>query len=155
VVVVATRAGCTFANIARVVQRARRLSRTEWLDLLGAAPRLVFVWASLPVLGIARTRRLLGSLPQRTRDEPPDPAAWRRRALALRRVAARLPGCRCLARAIALGSWLDRRGQTNRVLIGVGGSGTTLRSHAWVEIDGRVVDDTPENVRRFRAITAI
>ena len=132
------------------------LSRPEWADLIAAAPRLVLAWALLPLLGIARTRRWTNRAGLTGRAaEPFDAATWRRRAVALRRIGARLPGCRCLARSITLSAWLTRRGHANQLHIGITGTHATLRSHSWVESHGQILDDTPENIGQFKQITEI
>jgi len=125
-------------------------------DLAQAGPRLLLVWALLPVTGIARIRRWLGRPPPRQGRAPNyDPDLWQRRAVAIRRIGARLPGCHCLARSITLSNWLNRAGHTNTLKIGISGTATTLKSHSWVEKDGQILDDTPENASRFRKITEI
>ena len=133
-----------------------RLSRAEWTDLTAAAPRLLLVWTLLPIAGIARTRRwTCRTVPKGRATKPFGPETWRRRAIALKRIGARLPGCRCLARSIALSAWLTRHGHPNQLHIGITGTHATLRSHSWVESHGRILDDTPENICQFRQITEI
>lgn len=131
-------------------------ARADLVDLLQAAPRLVVVWMLLPVTGINRLRR--------RRAEPKsnfgsaeafEAGIWRRRALALRRIGARLPGCHCLARSIALSNWLNRAGCPNTLKIGITGTAATLKSHSWVEFNGQILDDSPENIARFTKITEI
>ena len=65
------------------------------------------------------------------------------------------PGCHCLARSITLSNWLNRAGHANTLKIGISGTATTLKSHSWVEKDGQILDDTPENTARFQKITEI
>ena len=134
----------------------KRLIWPEWRDLCVASPRLLLVWALLPVAGIARVRRWLGrpAVLQGGASHY-DPGLWQRRALAIRRIGARLPGCHCLARSITLSNWLNRAGHSNTLKIGISGTATTLKSHSWVEKDGQILDDTPENASRFRKITEI
>ncbi len=119
-----------------------------------AAPRLVVVWILLKIIGIQRLRRWTGAVTPRG---TPTPSAEHiaARVLALKRVGARLPGCRCLARSIALSWWLDRNGQPHVLYIGVQGTAIDLRAHSWVEIDGQPVDDTPESIAAFQQITEI
>jgi hypothetical protein len=136
-----------------VVRKLRALSRAEWADLALGAPRLVVVWALLPVTGIRRLRRWTGRGPDRSGAV--DFERWRRRAVALRRIGARLPGCRCLARSMALSWWMGSAGVGHRLRIGVAGTAATLRSHSWIEVAGVVVDDEAENVRGFREIVEI
>jgi len=132
------------------------LSPSEFSALAGAVPRLLLVWALLPVIGMKRLRRGLWRLAQET-GEPQeyDPALWQRRAIAIRRIASRLPGCHCLARSITLSNWLNRAGHRNSLKIGITGSAATLKSHSWVEKDNKILDDSPENIARFKKIAEI
>jgi len=132
------------------------LPPAEYAALLAAAPRLIFVWALLPITGIARLRRWQGRAARA--PKPPeafDPERWRCRTIAIRRIGARLPGCHCLARSITLSNWLNRTGHPNTLKIGITGTSTTLKSHSWVEKEGKILDDTPENIQKFKKITEI
>jgi len=60
-----------------------------------------------------------------------------------------LPWARCLQRSLALCTWLDRSGLRPVLKIGVRLDGGALSAHAWVERDGRVVNDTPIAVGEF------
>lgn len=124
-----------------------------WLEAARAAPRLLLIWAVLPMSGIQRLRRWTRTPRRPARTLPPEQIA--ERVIALRRVAARLPGCRCLARSMALSWWLNRNGQANRLYIGVQGTATDLRAHSWVEIQSQPIDDTPETIASFQQITEI
>jgi len=133
-----------------------RPSIAECLALAQAGPRLLLIWALLPIAGITRIRRWLGTTANGQGRVPPyDPDLWQRRAVAIRRIGARLPGCHCLARSITLSNWLQRAGHPNTLKIGITGTAATLKSHSWVEKDGRILDDTPENTSRFQQITEI
>jgi hypothetical protein len=138
----------------RAVRKLRALSGTEWADLALGAPRLVVVWALLPVTGIRRLRRWTDA-GDSDRSGAVEVERWCRRAVALRRIGARLPGCRCLARSMALSWWMGSAGVAHRLRIGVAGTAATLRSHSWIEVAGVVVDDEAENVRGFREIVEI
>ena len=132
------------------------LAPADYTALLAAAPRLILVWALLPATGIARLRRWLGK-PAGPKGRAPeyDPELWHRRTIAIRRIGARLPGCHCLARSITLSNWLNRAGHPNTLKIGITGTSATLKSHSWVEKDHKILDDTPENIRKFHKITEI
>jgi len=128
------------------------MTRHEWWDLMGAGPRVVVVWALLPFVRVRRLRRWFGGRRAVGADSAADVELWRRRALAVRRVGARLPGCRCLARSLALGWWMGSRGVAHRLCIGVAGGAVDVRSHSWVEAGGAVIDDRAEVVREFREV---
>jgi hypothetical protein len=55
----------------------------------------------------------------------------------------------CLHRSLALHWWLRREGVASRLQIGVRKEGGDLAAHAWVELDGQVVNDHPAAVARF------
>ena len=133
-----------------------RLAPAEYAALLAAAPRLILVWALLPATGIARLRRWLGKRAEPKGRAPEyNPELWHRRTIAIRRIGTRLPGCHCLARSITLSNWLNRTGHPNALKIGITGTSTTLKSHSWVEKEGKILDDTPENIQKFKKITEI
>lgn len=144
-----------------MIRRLAKLSAREFLDLFAAACRLVIIRVSL--LGsIAATRdRFDGSKDARhgARDSGgtgPDPSAsrpWQRRALALRRVSRFVPGAHCLARALALRWWMRQSGLNALIVIGVRRTQEGIASHAWVELDGRPVDESEEIVARFTVIS--
>jgi len=126
----------------------------DWLEAARAGPRLVFVWSMLSLAGIQRLRRWTAD-PGRTVPQTLPPERIAAQVLALRRVGARLPGCRCLARSMALSWWLNRNGQAHNVYIGVHGSVIDLRAPSWVAIAGQPVADSPESIARFRQISEI
>jgi hypothetical protein len=55
----------------------------------------------------------------------------------------------CLHRSLALHWWLRREGLASRLQIGVRKESGDLAAHAWVELDGQVVNDHPAAVARF------
>lgn len=56
---------------------------------------------------------------------------------------------RCLHRSLVLHGWLRREGLPSIVRIGVLKDGNMLVAHAWVELDGRIVNDSAAAVRPF------
>lgn len=135
------------------IQRLRRLSVADVLLLVQA------VYA-LPLAAVALRRHGLGTVRERlARLWTPAPGvattvdhrqaakvAW------LVHVAAAYGPYRanCLQRSVVLGWFLERRGLAHDLRIGVrrdpaGG----LAFHAWVEHDGRVVNDSPDVQVRF------
>jgi len=137
-----------------VTGHAARPGLRDWLEAARAAPRLVLVWAMLSLAGIQRLRRWTRN-PGRAGPQTLPPERIAARVLALRRVGARLPGCRCLARSMALSWWLNRNGQAHSLHIGIHGTAIDLRAHSWVAIAGQPVDDSPESIARFRKISEI
>jgi len=59
---------------------------------------------------------------------------------------------RCLPRSLALARLLARRGVSTDVRIGVRTEGGRLDAHAWVELDGRALNDSPTVHERFAAL---
>jgi len=61
---------------------------------------------------------------------------------------------RCLVRSLALQRMLRRRGvHTSTLRIGVRWDGGTLAAHAWVELGGQVLGDSPAYVSQFTPTT--
>ena len=56
---------------------------------------------------------------------------------------------RCLTRALALQRLLARRGWPASLHVGVRRDRGALLAHAWVELDGAVLGDSPEHVATF------
>lgn len=144
-----------------MIRRLNKLSTRELFDLVPAIGRLIIIRLSL--LGsIAATRdRFSGSggalqnagNKGRTNADPSTVAPWQRRALALRRVSRFTPGAHCLARALALRWWMRQSGLNALIVIGVRRTAEGIASHAWVELDGRPVDESEEIVDRFQVIS--
>ena len=77
---------------------------------------------------------------------------WQRRALALKRVGAALPGTRCLARALALRWWMRNAGLAASLRIGIARASARPSSHAWVEFGDVPIDDNARNLGHFKVI---
>jgi hypothetical protein len=60
----------------------------------------------------------------------------------------------CLHRSLALHYWLRREGLPSSLQIGVRKQGSELRAHAWVELDGHVVNDAPSFTSAFKPLTS-
>jgi len=93
-----------------------------------------------------------GGLAGAVRNDERDLDIWRRRALALKRVAPRLPRTHCLARALALRGWMRSAGLNAEMKIGIRTGPDGLESHAWVELDQIPIDETPENVATYKPL---
>ena len=48
---------------------------------------------------------------------------------------------RCLQRSVALCMWMERRGLSPTLRLGVRKNGTGIDAHSWVEMNGQVVND--------------
>ena len=57
----------------------------------------------------------------------------------------------CLERSILLWSLLRRRGIESELKIGVVTEDSTMRAHAWIEIDGEPINEPPDTNQRFTA----
>jgi hypothetical protein len=57
----------------------------------------------------------------------------------------------CLVRSLCLQWLLRRRGVASELRIGARLVGGQLESHAWVEVDGRPVNDAPDVAERYAA----
>ena len=123
--------------------RARHLLRRV-PTALEAAVLLTGASVGVRVLPSVRTTRLLGRPgPVVAEDRGrPDPRAWVVGA-AVERVARLLPWKpKCLPQAIAARAMLRRRGIPSHGHLGVVGT-EPLSAHAWVTVDGRVVQGGP------------
>ena len=65
-----------------------------------------------------------------------------------------LPGTACLARSLALGVVLGRRGIGTRMRIGVQREGEVLAAHAWLEHEGRAIGEPEDVDRRYLPLVA-
>ncbi len=136
---------------AGLLQRLRDLPGPERRDLLAAAWRLPLAHISMRLLGLRRSQRLLGRLSARAGTPPVE--KWQRRAVALRRVGARLPGVHCLSRSLCLWCWMRRSGLDPELRIGVRrGEQGAIESHSWVDLEGVPVDESPDVVTAFRVV---
>ncbi len=62
-----------------------------------------------------------------------------------------LPG-NCLSRSLALLLLLRRGGHAAQLRLGVSLAGGAFAAHAWVELDGRVLNDRPDVSTRYRPL---
>jgi hypothetical protein len=104
---------------------------------------------SLRTAGFRRTITLLGRVPASRRSEAADPDDAVRWAEAIRRVSGRPYGGTCLDRSVLLWFLARRHGLPARIRVGVADDGGDVVGHAWIEIDGRVVNDDPSVAERF------
>lgn len=133
--------------------RLRALSARE-LVLLPVAPVLLTAMVVLlPLVGYRRIERAMRRLP-RAGAVPPANADARIHAtvrmvdLAVSRLPIRTA---CLSQSLALATLLRAQGVPADVRLGVRPGGVPLDAHAWVEYEGRPLNETPEVVATFSA----
>jgi hypothetical protein len=130
--------------------RFRSLSAHSRSLVLGAAVALVATWVGLRVVGFRRWRSLLGLFEsERVRRVRTADAVVLGAARAIARfedAAARHLFLRtnCLERSLVLCWLLERRGIGARLRIGARKRDGRFEAHAWVEVDGAVLNDLPE-----------
>ncbi|HYN77928.1 MAG TPA: lasso peptide biosynthesis B2 protein [Lamprocystis sp. (in: g-proteobacteria)] len=118
--------------------------------LVRAGLRLTAVELSLRWFGVGSTQCWLLSRP----TLPPvagEPAVWAADLTWVVAAVARWSPLRpaCLSRSLTLWSLLREAGIRSRVCLGARQGPAGLLAHAWVELDGRVLNDNPSVARRF------
>ncbi len=129
------------------------LPANDWLALA-----LAFVWLPLTGLGLRwlgfkrmQDRVATRAIPSET---PPEIAVERGRTLSRWvGVAARCGLVRgtCLTQSLTLLRLLQREGMMGQLRIGVRMQADQLDAHAWVEVDGQPVNDSPDVTTRYAA----
>jgi len=132
------------------------LSRDEHVALVQAALAVPAVALSLRVIGFNRVQRWLErASARRGAPQPPAEAVVRISVLSLNRVKQySLFRGNCLSQSLALAWLLRRRGLTPTLRLGVRRPGPRLDAHAWVEFEGRVLNDTEDVHTRFAPLSA-
>jgi len=140
----------------------RHSARRGWFDLPWDEQRavLTMLWL-VPALHVAvrvvdynRTRTFLDRRADARRARltgtPPDVEPYR---LATSRITrySWLPG-NCLSRSLALLWLLRRHGHDADLRLGVSLDGGTFAAHAWVELEGRVLNDSQDVTTRYAPI---
>jgi hypothetical protein len=106
---------------------------------------------SVAVAGFRRTEVAAAALSRWPKPRGGDPFAMAR---LVNGVAAALPlPANCVARSVVLWSWLRRRGHRPEIWFGarpsVGGEQGAIEAHAWVVVDGQVVNDVADIAARY------
>ncbi|MCL1693356.1 MAG: lasso peptide biosynthesis B2 protein [Actinomycetia bacterium] len=104
---------------------------------------------ALRTIGFSRTVRLVGSLPTPFTDRTATIAAVQRWADDIELVGGRPYGASCLDRSVFLWFVMHQRNLDAYIRIGVTFDHGRLDGHAWVELDGTVVNDDPDVADRF------
>lgn len=141
------------------MQRIKRYldtPRPERAFLLRAAVLLIAVAAMLRLGGLETTLRLLGRrlpAPLTASSIPPARIAETRRTAELIGIAARrLPvNATCLRQSVLLWFLLRRRRLPAMLRLGVAVA-EAFQAHAWVEIDGTVINDSEHVAQRFTVL---
>lgn len=128
----------------RALERWKSLDSFDRRAIFSAGWRLVFVRISLALLGVQRTQRQFGRLASAGELKLELAEPWHRRALALRRVGGRIPGARCLARAMVLWWWMRTEGFDPKLCMGVRSGVGAIEGHAWIECDGHTIDEAAD-----------
>jgi len=134
------------------IRRFRTLGRAEKLLFLRAFFLLRFLSLSLRLAGFRRTREFLSRrLPRASggpqSESPEAPAAATR---IVRAAAHNGPGApTCLAESLALWWLLGREGCAAELRIGIRKLAGTFEAHAWVECNGKVLNDAGETHRHY------
>jgi hypothetical protein len=98
-------------------------------------------------IGFRRTVRLLGSIaPSRDASSKDEPALW---AAEIDKVTIRPRTPSCLDRSVFLWFVLRLHGIDGDLRIGIAPSGDTNEGHAWVELDGDVLNDADDIAQHF------
>lgn len=140
----------------KALRRAGRVRRTTWHERAAVAQALVYVAAVDLALRMRGFRWLSPRL--RSADGNQDAGALKRArtmARAIDRASQLYPAhAECLHRAAALQLWLRRSGVPSNFRIGVRKDGDDLRAHAWVEVAGAPLIDSPATIAPFTPIYA-
>ena len=149
---ISSAAACSKFTVGSLA-RLRQLSAAERGFLFQAACALPIVDLALPLLGFVRLRSLLSrdvsSTTRRTggprRGLTPEAQA-RLIAVAARRGPWRVG---CLRESLLLWWLLRRRGADAELRVGVREAAGGIAAHAWVELDGRPLNDRPDVASRY------
>ena len=132
-------------SLRRKLGLARGLTLGDWLALLEAWFALLAFWILLRLVSAERLR--IPSLPQAGRlPLVAEQLALAERLYRLVSWAARLhwPPKTCLPRSLTLRWMLARRGVDSRLRIGVCRVQADILAHAWIELAGQPVGETPD-----------
>lgn len=135
----------------KVVRRWAALSHDERKVTAAILGRLVVVSLRLRVTSYRRLVTDLGLPTRRHHHHHPSNALQPERlGILVNRVAGFLPWKpNCLTRSLTLAWLLRDRGMEPKVQLGVRRDGEILVFHAWVELDGRVVNDRPYVAQQY------
>jgi hypothetical protein len=136
------------------LRRVGALSPLEQRLLAAAWGRLFVVALALRWLGYRRVARWIPVCQERTTNRADHMKAElyaRWIAVAARRQPLR---AECLAQSLTLLIWLRAQNTPCALQIGVAKTETELKAHAWVEVGGAPVNDSPHVVSQFTTLSA-
>lgn len=138
--------------------KLRELSWSERGYLLFATCALPVVGAGLRLAGFERSVGWLRRSSSRLAEGKPAAAEldWARKRAYLISIAARFSPYRatCLRRSFLLWWTTRRRGLASRLRIGVRRSDDELLAHAWIELEGEILNDRTEVVDTYAVFDA-
>ncbi len=129
--------------MTRTLRRFATLRPGDVADIARAYGHLVRAGWRLFVARDTGSRWLRECTGEADRLPAPEENAWVERAARWTNSAARrpLPWARCLQRSMALCMWMESRGLTPTLRLGVRKEGHGIDAHSWVEFNGRIVND--------------
>lgn len=135
-------------------RRFWRLSPEDRLALLQATILLPLTVAGLRLFGLRQWQSFLGRWGGSSRATPPAAGELLERAQSFSRMVAAasregLVKGNCLSRSLLLWWLLRREGAEARLRIGVRPTPAGVEAHAWVELDGVVLNDTQDVHQQF------
>lgn len=137
-------------NSETVAARAAKLSAGDWRMLIEAAGLLVGLHVALRIVQVRRIADWCGVVrPTGADADTLDVARLVRMSEAAAR---RVPGSACLIRSLALVRMLAVRGVKSDLRIGVRAIAGAVEGHAWVERNGRPLNDEASHVETFTLI---
>jgi hypothetical protein len=139
-------------TLLRKTERLLALSQRERWLLVRAFVGLGVVEVALRIYDLPRlVEAMKAREPQAARSVTPDQLRRAREYAHLVKIASRyhLVAATCLHRSLVLRQLLAREGLPTELRIGVKKDGIKLRAHAWVELDGYPVNDSPADIASF------
>ena len=141
----------SFLSIGRLVRHrlvsAASFGLRDWRVFVEALATLIVVKAGLHTVDFRRLLAWAGRVRGGTRIDQSrrnvERIAW------LVEGASRLVFLRCLPRSLALMRVLARRGVATSMRIGVQTVDSELRAHAWIEWQGRALNDDERSLQKF------
>lgn len=146
------------ATIAHLQKEFRLLNATDRWTLMRVVYLLPLRTLQLRAFGLSSFRSHTQPLPPAANEiDSATAIALARRIYWLMSVAANRGICRgsCLSRSLVLRDLLAQKGIGCEVRIGVRHRGPEFDAHAWVEVDGTVVNDSADTVATYAPIHSL